>query len=260
MKRIITTLKKPKRGGFNNRESLTIFIIFLSSQNKNECCIFDKLEMFNDYNSVSKNNKSIDACVKKVFECEKDVILIPYIIPGHANLIIIRQNTVEWFEPHGPKTPNKQMNILSNNFLQQFVEKLNEYAITTLPYEYITPRKYQLLTPDFLCPNFGPQGNDKLCMTWSLYVLVQIVKNPSEDTKTIIDKVLDKPYEERMTIIEELEKNYDQFIEKQTQLNFDSMGEIIAKKKYQSNINFMQNMYNKKNYLNYEQPPITHAF
>jgi len=137
--KIIKTLKKQKRGGFKDYESLTIFINFLSSQNENECCIFDKLEMLDnddDSNYIEKNNKSIDACVKKVFECEKDVILIPYIIPRHGNLIIIRQNTVEWFEPHGAiyKGKNKQMNTLSNNFLQQFVEKLNEYAIININY------------------------------------------------------------------------------------------------------------------------------
>ena len=37
MKKEMKSFKKQKRGGFKNHESLTIFINFLSSQNKNEC-------------------------------------------------------------------------------------------------------------------------------------------------------------------------------------------------------------------------------
>ena len=141
-----------------------------------------------------------------MFKCDKDVILIPFIVyshydeimsNAHTNLIVIRQNTVEWFESHGRAylgdiTPEENEKIMtsSNSFLQQFVEKLNKHARINSRYKNITPRKYKLLTPDFLCPNFGPQGNDKLCMTWILYVLIQIIRNPEEDTKQIIDDMI----------------------------------------------------------------------
>ena len=248
MKRIIKTLKKQKRGGFKNHESLTIFINFLSSQNKNECCIFDKLEMFNDSNSVSKNNESIDACVKKVFECEKDVILIPYMIPGHANLIIIRDNLVEWFEPHGNSFKDTTIQTLSESFLDLFIEKLNEKAIENFEpinqiNENLKPQKrtFRLETPEILCPDDGPQKSDKYCMTWSLYVLTQIVKNPREDTKTIIDKILDIKYSNRKEIIGNFEDNYNDYVKQKQKLNFDSMEDIIfKKKKYQSNVNLMK--------------------
>lgn len=263
--KIIKTLKKQKRGGFKDDKSLAIFINYLRSQNENECCIFDKLEMFDDSNSVSKNNESIDACVKKVFECEKDVILIPYMIPGHANLIIIRDNLVEWFEPHGDSYEDETIQTLSESFLELFIEKLNKKAIENFEpinqiNENLKPQKrtFRLETPEILCPYDGPQKSDKYCMTWSLYVLAQIVKNPREDTKTIIDEILDIKYSKRREIIENFEDNYNDYVKQRQQLNYHSMKEIFAKEnKYKSNVNFMKTKHNAQNY---KVTTVTHAF
>lgn len=278
-------IKKIKRlyGGFSDTIKLTKFLNYLK-KNKN-CCIIDKFELYDDKTS---NNIIINACVKQVFECDKDVILIPFMTDAHANLIIIRQNRVEWFEPHGPvysgnrsREENEKINTLSNNFLQQFVEKLNEYAIINMnsPDENknITPRKYQLLTPDFLCPNFGPQGNDKLCMTWSLYLLVQIIRNPEEDTKQIIDGMINVDYNKRLKFITFIEKIYNEFVKTGNFDNlFKSMEDFninnLSQQKLEvstqqlpsidnqqnKNANFMYQMYNKVNDPNYK--PTTHAF
>jgi hypothetical protein len=261
--------KKKMWGGFYDTASLTIFINYLSQQNPTECCIFDKLKMFNISESdvVSKNNESIDDCVKKVFECKKDVILIPFLIPRHANLIIIRDNVVEWFEPHGPKYLNdSQMKELSESFLGQFIDKLNETAIKKFKEEFNTDsnikhqkRPFRLETPDILCPNDGFQQTDKFCMTWSLYVLVQIVKNPEINTIDVINNVLKINYPERCNIIKEFKKNYNSYVKQSTELNFDSMQDFIQKQnKIKTNIDYMQNMHNKLK--NDKEKPITHAF
>ena len=257
-------------GGFNDEISLTKFITYLSKQT-DKCTIVNTLNLYLDNKNSTTIN--IDKCVENVlFVCNKQLntIIIPLIIwfndiDGHANLLIIRNNIVEWFEPHGDAYKNNlnndvtniEINNLTKTFLELFIDKLNTN-------NFNCNKTFVLKTPEMLCPLFketSVQQNDNLCMIWMLYVLVQIVKNPTNDTTKIINNMLKIGYDERVYIIKKLKKEYTDFLSGSV-LNDKSIEEIIDDDFNEKNKLFteQQKLLNKpQTYQMNSRPPIINS-
>ena len=223
--------KKKMFGGIGNSlEFNDMFINFLK-EHDSSCCLIPHLALSKTYYRV--NTENIQNCVNEVFKCKTNAtsILIPLLIPGHANLLIIRPRfyVVEWFEPHGSNYQGSESETkIIQNLVQQsvndFVDQLNnkyQSSFKSSEFNSITLRKFKLVSPDVLCPLDGVQKIDNYCMLWMFYVLIEIIKNPYDDTSEIIDYLIKLPYNERIANIKLINDNYDIWIK-----NHQNIGNI----------------------------------
>ena len=160
----------------------------------------------------------IDYIVGQILQCVKNgvqVIAIPIFIPGHANALIykVKENTFEYFEPHGVNSEKIQKYQIDSVILK-IIETLQEsttmkskptYRDSEQTCPLLTNKEkvgFQFYERMDILESLSPDGNSRLgyCQMWSLFYLELCLKFYDEDTTVLIQKAFD--------IIKEYENDY----------------------------------------------------
>lgn len=196
--------------GYVPAEYVTTFsYAYLMDKYKSKCPIFRNYKEINykAKTGIAYENRKIigpehlGKYLKNCIDRGEDLIVFPLLLPHHANLMIFRpyQKIIERYEPHGSEYGASG---LSDDLLNKTLRKYFEETLKPELKEF-TPR---FKTPLQICPIGFTKGLQSIeglsnlkkkiegggyCQIWALFLLENILLNPTISTQEIIKNIID---------------------------------------------------------------------
>ena len=169
------------------------------------------------YEYIEWNKDKFLKNLKLCLETGEQLIMVPFRLPRHLNMLIIKAPTREIirFEPHGSQNTNETKEKEANTFLEKLTADINTYLTLT------DNRKFTYVTPSKLCPNYnanlsqyiipGFQTMENIrkahvsegggfCQLWSWFFAECVIQNPEMDIKEV--------YKEAFNVLKTNENNF----------------------------------------------------
>jgi hypothetical protein len=154
--------------------------------------------------------------LKLCLETGEELIMVPLRIPGHLNMLIIKEGTREIirFEPHGAVYSNNELeNTKTNIFLQKLTDDINVYL------NLKGLNKFIYINPLEICPKYHPRlphfydgfqtmevkvmknkprEGAGFCQLWSWFFAECIINNPELPVKEVYKEAYDTVRQDEM--------------------------------------------------------------
>jgi hypothetical protein len=148
--------------------------------------------------------------LKLCLDTGEQIIMVPLLIPGHLNMLIIKEPTREIirFEPHGSRYYDIPRENETNTFLEKLTTEINDYLNLV-----DDNKKFTYKNPSQLCPNYKPtSSNYKIpgfqtmegrarvrgkeegggfCQLWSWFFAECIIQNPKRKVEEVYAEAFD---------------------------------------------------------------------
>jgi hypothetical protein len=155
------------------------------------------------YQYIDWNKDKFLKNLKLCLETGEELIMVPFRIPAHLNMLIIKVKTREIirFEPHGTKSSDVKLDNEANIFLEKLTKDINAYLNLT------ENRKFTYVNPTKLCPNYnanlshyvypgfqymetknrilGKSEGGGFCQLWSWFFAECVIQNPNMDVREV---------------------------------------------------------------------------
>ena len=154
-------------------------------------------------NYIDWNKDKFLTNLKLCLETGEQLIMVPLRMPGHLNMLIIKEGTREIirFEPHGAVYLNdERVNTETNRFLQKLTDDINDYL------KLKGLNKFIYINPSEICPKYhprlphfydgfqtmetnvmknNPREGSGFCQLWSWFFAECVINNPDLPVKEV---------------------------------------------------------------------------